>query len=481
MDTIYRFLHKSVGFEKTPMDKTPFVEKFSTEFSTDEFERLCTLLSPEDAIIAGGSVLSGYHDFDIADIDIYIHHHKLRKLHEFLHDLEYRYYVPTYNSSYGQDTDIYYRICYFCNDKKPIDVLLVKNSITPISSIPTNFDLTFCQIWFDGTDVHSMYPQTSKEGRLIELYYPEYSRMDVRTMRRIKKYALRGFNITVPPLVISIANNQIQNSERWVRYHLYSEYMKQFKKRKKNGDIKFLIRHDIDQFTALQLHMQFGTRRRRTIVACSILYGWDECDKFIDWCVTELHILVRPLAYEYMCNLLSTHHLLNDNYPDVIEYQDLDESAIQQCWDPIALEQSDLAGRITFIKPDQTNNCIRVPDLMHIIKDTGKWFFSCGEYCPDFYGHEIFIPIPFGATSDNDVQLNVHVRLRAILAVLNSPITIVHVYPSTQKIVRSANFDVKYNTSQRTHIGANHGQVGTELSLYEIVACQGTHCKVLAV
>jgi hypothetical protein len=85
-------------------------------------------------------------------------------------------------------------------NKRSIDIMAVRNSRSPID-VCKNFDLTFCQLWFDGTDVWATHPEhiQHKIGYLQGGYVPLYLAGNKFLMMRTNKYADRGFQIFLDP------------------------------------------------------------------------------------------------------------------------------------------------------------------------------------------------------------------------------------------------------------------------------------------
>jgi hypothetical protein len=77
-----------------------------------------------------------------------------------------------------------------------IDLMSVRNHRSPIEVV-TNFDLTFCQIWFDGEAVYASHPQhiETRNGLLQRDYVETYLSGNRFLKNRIEKYIRRGFNI----------------------------------------------------------------------------------------------------------------------------------------------------------------------------------------------------------------------------------------------------------------------------------------------
>ncbi len=80
------------------------------------------------------------------------------------------------------------------------DVMTIRNKHTPLKVV-NNFDLTFCQVWFDGVDCYATYPDhvNKKEGWVQKAYLPVLFRGNHFIKDRIKKYRSRGYKILQNP------------------------------------------------------------------------------------------------------------------------------------------------------------------------------------------------------------------------------------------------------------------------------------------
>jgi len=77
-----------------------------------------------------------------------------------------------------------------------IDVMAVRNARSPLDVV-NNFDLTFCQVWFDGSDVYASHPEhiESKKGMLQGDYVKLMLTGNTFLKKRMAKYMRRGFTI----------------------------------------------------------------------------------------------------------------------------------------------------------------------------------------------------------------------------------------------------------------------------------------------
>lgn len=78
-----------------------------------------------------------------------------------------------------------------------VDVMSIRNKRSPLEVV-NNFDLTFCQVWFDGVDVYASHPEhiKAKKGELQYEYCLTLLGGNRFLKNRIKKYIDRGFEVT---------------------------------------------------------------------------------------------------------------------------------------------------------------------------------------------------------------------------------------------------------------------------------------------
>jgi hypothetical protein len=83
-----------------------------------------------------------------------------------------------------------------------MDIMAVRNSRSPLDVVQ-NFDLTFCQIWYDGKNVWATHPNHIKEkrGLLQKEYIPVFLRGNDFLRSRIRKYSRRGYSVTLDSYV----------------------------------------------------------------------------------------------------------------------------------------------------------------------------------------------------------------------------------------------------------------------------------------
>lgn len=174
------------------------------------FQIFKKLLKECNAVVAGGSIIGSTNKkgfiFDSNDIDIYVRCEDSKPiLRAIFGEGNYKKYRKAKFSRYCDTflTRNGIRCIYHCKytDKtyyKSIDVMTVRNSTTPLNAIK-GFDLTFCQVWYDGDKVYANYPEDvlSKVGYLRGDYIIPFLNSNKFLIERYKKYTKRGFTIKI--------------------------------------------------------------------------------------------------------------------------------------------------------------------------------------------------------------------------------------------------------------------------------------------
>ena len=194
---------------------TPLVvAHLSNELGEAKFKKLVDLLQTHKGLIAGGSILKAITNFNSTqnnaerntlknDIDIYVN---TNQIPEFLTKLQNEIIKPTYNTVYWAAN---YCLSFLRKNgirrvyqfdeigKLKIDVMSVRNK-RKVLDVVTNFDLTFCQVWFDGKDVYTTHPEDirKKEGSLQKDYVRLYYSGNKFLNERISKSKLRGVKVS---------------------------------------------------------------------------------------------------------------------------------------------------------------------------------------------------------------------------------------------------------------------------------------------
>ena len=208
------------------LDTRTFTDHMYNYFG-DYWDVLNMHLIEADAVIAGGSVLSSYSDDSVNDIDVYIYASKAIKFVDALTANRYKISIKNLRSSYDQSffrkNNILARFLLQQNfprvlpigittettrreaiEKRiifpDIDIMIIPDPPNgSILDVVTNFDLTFCEIWYDGMNVNAQDPKgiMSKTGELKKDYVDELLvSLNKFTLRRVQKYINKGYSIT---------------------------------------------------------------------------------------------------------------------------------------------------------------------------------------------------------------------------------------------------------------------------------------------
>ena len=204
-----------------------------------QFSTFCKILSETGSAIAGGFILGVIHDFKSYDIDIYTDENGAKLINDFfirekivLLDQEISI-APAYDDSFFRknkiNSRIYYRIDKDYEDderKGSIDVMIIDPSSNPLQVV-SNFDLTFCQVFFDGERVLATHPRDvlDKSGSLNEDYIPSLLNFNKFIVKRIQKYKQRGFTIKCSSdntdVLIEKSKKTVESLEEWLVKKIY--------------------------------------------------------------------------------------------------------------------------------------------------------------------------------------------------------------------------------------------------------------------
>jgi hypothetical protein len=207
----------------------------------NKFNLLSQILKDCNAVIAGGSVLSAYVDSrsSLNDIDIYVNKKNAIELKNRIKEIGYTniYKVDVqsqYDNSFFVKNNIIARFpigktgSSYLDESPYMDIIIVADNVDVIQVV-NNFDLTFCEIWYDGIHVHAADPKgvLEKKGYLKKDYVEKLLVcFNKFTIKRIDKYKYKRFEIKYDPKVnlseIILNNdkdcdgNVVTSPEKWV-------------------------------------------------------------------------------------------------------------------------------------------------------------------------------------------------------------------------------------------------------------------------
>jgi hypothetical protein len=230
------------------------------------------LLTENEALIAGGAVLAPYinsQDLNVNDLDVYIHKSKAMDFVDGLISLlrysfikNGNYIKPAYDQSFFRKNNIIARFRLYLYEFPPIDIMIIPDEI-PILSVVTNFDLTFCEIWYDGRTVSAVDPVgiLAKTGKLKKDYVNSFLLyLNQFTIRRVLKYVKKGFTITYDSEKIRNTflkqSKNVTSPEEWVVYKLYNFMLRGWRHSSSAGiNLKFILvcQYYIGEYTLANL------------------------------------------------------------------------------------------------------------------------------------------------------------------------------------------------------------------------------------
>ena len=206
-----------------------------------KFNLLSQILQECNAVIAGGSVLSAYTDSELNDIDIYVNKKNAVELKNKIRALGYTNIFmgsiqTQYDNSFFIKNNIIARFpiatngysIWNSNTQTYMDIIIVSDNVN-VLQVVNNFDLTFCEIWYDGIHVHAADPKgvLEKKGYLKKDYVEKLlTCFNTFTIKRMEKYEEKGFQITYDPSVklseifvnrgINCDTKVLTSKEKWV-------------------------------------------------------------------------------------------------------------------------------------------------------------------------------------------------------------------------------------------------------------------------
>lgn len=166
------------------------------------------VLQDNNAFIGGNFILKAFDaiiDKDLMNIDIYVSKDNEKNVRQSITKL-FNYNKLT-KDTLTEDTKEYYKINGIHSIKKYIKTLksgkvkqmnIIIADKTPIDIIK-NTDLSFCQNWYDGKNLHILHPEDlfKKSGILQDLYLDTLYKGNIFLVNHMKKYVDYGFRISI--------------------------------------------------------------------------------------------------------------------------------------------------------------------------------------------------------------------------------------------------------------------------------------------
>lgn len=191
-------------------------------FGSERFEILRQALIDCEAVIAGGGVLAPYADYHVFDLDIYVNVEFIQDFYLVLRNVmnyqiggknKWGNVAPPYDESFFKKNNILARFRLYHEHLPSIDLMMIPDDI-PVRQVVTNFDLSFCQVWYDGQTVETNHERDilTKHGFLQKEYQESlFQKFNWFIISRILKYNQRGFKVQVsmtPALKKFMTKNQ---------------------------------------------------------------------------------------------------------------------------------------------------------------------------------------------------------------------------------------------------------------------------------
>jgi hypothetical protein len=216
--------------------------------SVVDYDKFTEAIQRHHAIIAGGSVVSVFADFSSSDMDIYVKHEESFGLITFF--LQQGYQIRHCQEVFGYDSTFMHRsrIMGRVNLRHPVaplplDVLVIESGVD-LLDVVRQFDLSICQVWWDGRAVHGFHHDhvLSRVGTLQSSYTPHFYGLNWFIINRMYKYVSRGFRIevqkepSVPLLFEPTPLDNFHPNESWVVttmfqfifHHIFREFVQPF-------------------------------------------------------------------------------------------------------------------------------------------------------------------------------------------------------------------------------------------------------------
>jgi hypothetical protein len=503
--------------------------------SVEIFNTLNDALITEKAYIAGGSLVSCYSglNFKTNDLDIYINQ---KNFNNFIIKLRKIYYIsirndlaPPYDDSFFKKNHILFRIrCSAYNRSvniKYIDIMVIPDEIN-ILDVLSNFDLTICEIWYNGRTVNgtNLTDIKNKVGYLRKEYNDSlFKHLNLFIIKRIKKYRHRGFKIiyNIPEnKKFSIIHNKkiLTSSTEWVikkiltifssNVHFNRIYLRTIGKSSdpdsllypykliKNKNIKYLIFlnsfNKLDNFELLleKLSKYFLIKNPQKFITKILKKFYKyliknniDYKKYIEE-LTDLKDTYKRLSSftkEFECIEVMQKYIPTYDDTAIIdkinksEYEKLKIKNDNKCYDIILVDDTELDE---YFKNDEIlfvfNNkffCYSKTYLNELVKNyLDNWFCECtGSFNRGTNNKQVSKFDLENIYVKIPLEINVFILYKYIIFILNNSNS-VYFLTFNKKITHSISFK-NTNSNTANWVGANHCQEGSEINIYTITYC----------
>lgn len=516
------------------------IEKFKLQIIEDfkisqkSVDNLSNILKNNKAVIAGGSVLRSQTNIkkdkkNKQDYDIYVNVKNSYNLWDQLNTLltKYDYKIgnvftlPPYDESFFRQNHIYGRIlCNSASNSRPdIDIILVEND-TPIIQVVTNFDLTVCEIWYDGISINT----SDLEGIMTKKskLRPAYTKKLLETfnpflLKRILKYKKRGFSIELDTNNINInkfieippiRNNIPSNMEEWLVKKLYHQYLELglITFWNPNRFFKAFASNALTDFTMDKLRSNIITINTISDgnMPFELIVKTSKLSQIQDYAHKEGSEIYKETIIKYIPNI---DYIIHDYKPpntflNYSKYNESgyitdivpDESKINLCFDPfmdnyetnINNHLQEEKDSIILVMPDSTDNgnyvvdCINREQIKNAFRDLSMIKQECNKRVS---GNSIiyqrtnqprdkkYVNLPF--------RFPIHVPYLQVLKLLKQKDRVYYLYNTYKKITVSVSQSVVEGIPGSA-VGGNHCQVEDEgysgFDIYHLKKCKNPQC-----
>ena len=400
------------------LDLQKFTDHMSMHFGDEYWNKLNQYIKDSNAMIAGGAVLSAYSNDIVNDLDVYIY---ASKAVDFVNNLtndgtyevafEGNYLRPSYDQSFFRKNNILARFSFntVIRRKFPlIDVMIIPDEI-PLLNVVTNFDLSFCEIWYDGYYVKAVDPKgvLTKTGTLKKDYTDKLL-LDLNrfTVKRLKKYIKKGYIISYdsenPINTFEKETKSILSPEEWVVHKLYNWIVFSIRVDKLDS-VKILCTYPLPKYTLKEFRRILPDLVRKTISPSFLIGIKNVKDIYMKILVQAGVKKYPPEFFRHVENTLNitmedideyeTRHVevsfldthidhRRGNGPtqsdiDVFEFDeadDIDESTIDIA---LYIENLNEMNTLLLVNIDSDIIFFTKDEIEDIILDKNNWFYEC--------------------------------------------------------------------------------------------------------
>jgi hypothetical protein len=519
--------------------------RFATHLNSAFMNRinLSKVLSDTNAIIAGGAVLSHYAGYVSNDLDIYVNQKNSRSLiHQLTHPDKYLFkkvmshIASPYDDSFFKKNNIIARIALKSNVSDSlymsIDVMIIPDHV-PLTKVVTNFDLSFCEIWYNGKHVYVADPDgvRTKRDELKPDYRRAYYLRNHFIHERIRKYLARKFIIDAVDLDILLVKKPplkvVANPEEWVvKKLLYSAAKKidildvinipEFTVQAFESYIFPLIKKAHPTFEVPMLFYMYVLGQR---AGASPYYYQPHFSTYVKhylnmWSIhsciinnvnqasilSYAQVINEPTLHEVSLSQICRHYRKNTSHPitcvkfnasTMINTIDIVNNALG--WDLIEAQQvkvSDFLARqpnqrakVVLITPENVL-CFEKEALDTIISmdHYDKWMFKCNGPLDNNNNRSMangIEDVPYVGIPLNQDGMIGYVRLVEMVKMMESRGTFFYVAPPTNGAESMITHSVSWKNHPkqqsnwlRNFVSANHCQSGTSIMVYTIMKCK---------